>query len=123
MMRRIMARPLSTLSAVRTPVSVSPSSTRVIATAGRIPTTTVTASSTRDNVVEHPTDKGIDDLQRGDVDHHPARTAADDADRQIVLQRQCELVVHVDLDRDQQTIADLQNGDFAHAGYSAFDLG
>src|SRR5262249_42169173 len=39
--------PLSTSSAVRTPGSDSPSSTSVMATAGRIPTTTVRASSTR----------------------------------------------------------------------------
>ena len=41
------AMPFSTLSAVRTPGSDSPSSTSVIATAGRMPTTTVRASSTR----------------------------------------------------------------------------
>src|SRR5215471_9605335 len=40
--------PCSTLSAVRTPGSESPNSTSVMATAGRIPTTTVSASSTRD---------------------------------------------------------------------------
>src|SRR3954447_16486253 len=41
-----MAMPRSTVSAVRTPGSVSPRSTSVIATTGRIPTTTVSASST-----------------------------------------------------------------------------
>ena len=44
----ISAMPRSTLSAVLTPVSDSPSSTKVIATAGRMPTTTVSASSSRD---------------------------------------------------------------------------
>jgi hypothetical protein len=39
--------PLSTLSAVFTPSRVSPSSTSVIATDGRMPTTTVLASRTR----------------------------------------------------------------------------
>src|SRR5262249_29205683 len=42
----MISMPFSTLSAVRTPGSESPSSTSVIATAGRIPTTTVRASST-----------------------------------------------------------------------------
>ena len=40
--------PRSTSSAVFTPASDMPSSTSVIATAGRMPTTTVSASSTRD---------------------------------------------------------------------------
>src|SRR4030095_615512 len=40
--------PLSTFRAVRTPGSESPSSTSVMATAGCMPTTTVSASSTRD---------------------------------------------------------------------------
>ena len=39
--------PFSTFSAVRTPGSDRPSSTSVMATAGRMPTTTVSASSTR----------------------------------------------------------------------------
>ncbi len=39
--------PRSTLSAVRTPGSVSPSSTSVIATAGCMPTSTVRASRIR----------------------------------------------------------------------------
>src|SRR5262245_18111704 len=39
--------PFSTLRAVRTPGRARPSSTRVMATAGRMPTTTVSASSTR----------------------------------------------------------------------------
>src|SRR5580704_286915 len=48
MASRMSASPLSTFSAVRTPVRESPNSTKVMATAGRMPTTTVTASSTRD---------------------------------------------------------------------------
>src|SRR4051794_8779199 len=40
--------PSSTFSAVRMPGSESPSSTSVMATAGRMPTTTVSASSTRE---------------------------------------------------------------------------
>src|SRR5689334_4173975 len=39
--------PVSTFNAVRTPASDMPSSTRVMATAGCMPTTTVSASSTR----------------------------------------------------------------------------
>src|SRR5690348_5445353 len=44
---RSRSMPRSTLSAVRTPGNERPSSTSVIATAGCMPTTTVTASSTR----------------------------------------------------------------------------
>ena len=44
---RSRAMPRSTFRAVRTPGSDSPSSTSVMATAGRMPTTTVSASSTR----------------------------------------------------------------------------
>src|SRR5262245_29872374 len=47
---RSRARPRSTSSAVRMPLSARPSSTSVIATAGRMPTTTVSASNTRDTV-------------------------------------------------------------------------
>ena len=46
--------PRSMLSAVRTPFSDSPSSTSVIATAGRMPTTTVSASRTRDIAAMSP---------------------------------------------------------------------
>src|SRR6185437_12456199 len=42
------SRPFSALSAVRTPVSGSPSSVSVIATAGRMPTMTVSASNSRE---------------------------------------------------------------------------
>ena len=46
--------PRSTFRAVRTPGSDRPSSTRVMATAGCIPTTTVSASSTRDMAAMFP---------------------------------------------------------------------
>src|SRR5947209_3227891 len=53
--------PASTLSAVRTPVSDIPSSTSVMATAGRIPTTTVSASSTRDMAAMLPSIRPINE--------------------------------------------------------------
>ena len=71
----ISSMPFSTLSAVRTPGSDSPSSTSVMATAGRMPTTTVRASSTRAMAAmfaEHPADEGVDDLERRDVDQDAA---------------------------------------------------
>src|SRR5262249_26973243 len=46
--------PFSMSRAVRTPESDMPSSTRVMATAGRIPTTTVSASRTRDIAAMFP---------------------------------------------------------------------
>ena len=46
--------PFSAFSAVRTPSRLSPSSTSVIATAGRMPTTTVSASRMRDMLAMFP---------------------------------------------------------------------
>ena len=53
-----------------------------------------------------------------DLDHDTARPRRDDLLRQIVLQRHCHPVVHVDLDRDQQTIADPHDRNVAHSCYS-----
>ena len=89
----------------------------MIATAGRMPTTTVWASSTAatDAIVEsiRPM-KRVDDLQRGDVDHHAARAGLDDPLGQVLLQRERDLVLQVDLDRDQQDVADAEDRDAVH---------
>ena len=42
---------------------------------------------------------------------------ADDARREIVLERHRETIVHVDLDRDEQELAHSQDGDSVH-GYT-----
>ena len=58
--------PRSTFSAVFTPVNDSPSSTSVMATAGRMPTTTVIGvehAGDGSDVVEHAADEAVDDLQ------------------------------------------------------------
>src|SRR6185312_14402428 len=66
------------------------------------------------DVVEHAADEGIDDLQGRDVDHDAAGARRDDAVGEILLQLHRQAVVHVDLDRDQQAIADLEDRDLAH---------
>ena len=106
--------PRSTVSAVRTPGSDRPSSTSVIATAGRIPTTTVVGvehARHRRDVGEHPADERVDDLERRDVDQHAARAGLDDPLGQVVLQRQRQPVVHVDLDRHEQQVPELEDRD------------
>ena len=118
-MLRIIARPLSTFSAVRTPVSAKPSSTSVIATAGRMPTTTVTASSTRDIAAMLFSMRPMKESTISSADMSistPARAIGHDPLRQIVLQRHRQPVVHVDLDRDQQALADLEDRDFSSYG-------
>ena len=111
------AIPLSTFSAVRTPGSVSPSSTSVIATAGCIPTTTVCRvehARHRRDVRDHAADERIDDVERRDVDEHAARAGLADARRELILQLHGEPVVHVHLDRDQEEITQPQNRDAIH---------
>ncbi len=119
MMFRIIARPLSTFRAVRTPVE------RQAQLHQRDRDRRAHADDDGDrveharhggDVVQHAADEGVDDFQRGYVDHDAARAIGHDALRQIVLQRHGQPVVHVDLDRDQQAIADLQDRYFAHPG-------
>jgi hypothetical protein len=70
----------------------------------------------RRDIVQHAPDEGVDDFQGRYVDHDAARPIGHDALRQIVLQRHGEPVVHVDLDRDQQAVADLEDRYLAHRG-------
>jgi hypothetical protein len=55
-------------------------------------------------VAEHPAHEGVDHLQRRDVDQHCPGARGDDSLREVILQRQRQLVVHVDLDRHQQEV-------------------
>ena len=109
--------PLSTFNAVRMPLSDRPSSTSVIATAGCIPTSTVSASSRLAMpamLASILSDKRIDDLQRRDVDQDAARASFDDSFREILLQGHGEAVMHVHLDGDQQELTHLQDGNSVH---------
>jgi hypothetical protein len=68
----------------------------------------------RGNVAQHPADERIDHLESGDVDQHAPGVGADDLRREVVLQRHRQAVVHVDLDRDEQVAAHLENRDAFH---------
>ena len=100
--------PASTFSAVRTPGSDKPSSTSVMATAGRMPTTTVCASRMRDIAAMLPSMRPMNESTISSAEMSistPAARVATILLREVVLQRQRELVVHVDLDRHQQEVA------------------
>ena len=93
--------PRSTSSAVRTPGSDSPSSTSVIATAGRMPTTTVSASSTRDIAAMLASMRPMNESTISSAEMSistPRAPRLDDPLGQVVLQRHRQPVVHVDLD-------------------------
>ncbi len=83
-----------------------------------MPTTTVSASSTRGDGRDrgdHPADEAVDDLQRRDVDEHAVRAGLDDPLGEVLLERERDLVLQVDLDRDQQDVADAQDRDALHS--------
>src|SRR5579883_2817798 len=63
----------------------------------------------RGDIVQHSPDEGIDDFERRDVYHHAARMGLYDLAREVVLQLDRELVMHVDPDADQKAIRDLEN--------------
>src|SRR5579864_8707632 len=71
------------------------------------------------DVVEHAADEGVHHFQGRDVDHHAARATGDDLGCEVVLQRHGQAVVHVDLNADEQTVADLEDRNLFHAAYSA----
>ena len=110
--------PRSTLSAVRTPGSDMPSSTSVIATAGRMPTTTVSASSTRDIAAMLPSMRPMNESTISSAEMSistPRAPVAAMRVGQIVLQLHRQPVVHVDLDRHEQELAHLEDRDAFHA--------
>ena len=85
----IRAKPLSTSRAVSTPGNERPSSTNVIATAGRMPTTTrprVENPRHRRDRRQHPPDEAVDHLQRRDVDHDAMGAGFTTRFGQVVLQ-------------------------------------
>lgn len=65
-------------------------------------------------VADHASDERIDHVERGNVDQDAARAVFHDAARQIVLQREREPVVHVDLNGDEQEPAHRENRNAFH---------
>src|SRR5205085_6426917 len=68
----------------------------------------------RGGVRKHPADERIDDVERRDVDQHAARAMLHDLLRQLFLQRDRGAVVHIHLDRRDQTLPNLQNRNALH---------
>ena len=109
--------PRSTFSAVLTPVSDSPSSTSVIATAGRMPTTTVSASRMRDiaAILSSMRPMKLSTISSAEMSiSTPRASCATILAGQIVLQRRRQPVVHVDLDGDEQRVAELEDWNAVH---------
>ena len=108
----------STFSAVRTPCSDSPSSTSVIATDGCIPTTTVSASSTRDIAAMLPSMRPMNESTISSDEMSistPLAAVSAISFGEVFLQRQRQPVVHVHLDRDQEELAHLEDRNAFHA--------
>ena len=108
--------PFSTLRAVRTPVSDRPNSTRVMATAGCIPTTTVSASSMRAIAAMVLSIRPIKEstISSPEISISTPRAGLDDVRGQLILQRQRQLVMHVHLDGDEQEFLHLQYRNAVH---------
>ena len=66
------------------------------------------------DVGDHASDERIDHLERGDVDQHAPAGMPLNRIGEVVLQSQGELVVHVDLDGDEQELAHAQERDALH---------
>src|SRR4030095_10737905 len=66
------------------------------------------------DVGDHAADERVDHVERRDVHQHASRALLGDPRSQIVLQRERELVVHVDLDGDQQERSHLEDRDAFH---------
>ena len=66
------------------------------------------------NIPDHAPHERIDHLECGDVDEDAARTLGLDRIGQIVLQAQRQLIMHVDLQRDEQELAHPQYGNAIH---------
>ena len=63
---------------------------------------------------DHPADEAVHDLEGGDVDQNAAGAGLDDALGEVLLQREGDVVLQVDLDRDQQDVADAKDRDALH---------
>ena len=67
------------------------------------------------NVGDHAADEGVDHFQRRNVDEHAFGALLLDRAGQIILQLQRQLIVHVDLDGDEQELAHPQYRYAVHA--------
>ncbi len=79
-----------------------------MATAGRMPTKTVVASSTRDIPAMFPIMRPMNESTMSsdrNVDQHAASSGLADAIGQVILERGRQTIVHVDLNRDQEKVA------------------
>ncbi len=104
--------PFSTSSAVRTPGNDSPSSTRVMATAGRMPTTTVSASSTRDMPAMLPIMRPMNESTMSSAEmsiRTPRASVRAIRLCEVVLKGHGQPIVHVDLDRHDQEFSHPQD--------------
>src|SRR5262249_11851784 len=66
------------------------------------------------NVRQHAADEAVDEIEGGDVDQDATSATGNQLLREVILQGKRELVVHVDLNADQQASADLEDGDVLH---------
>ena len=88
-----------------------------MATAGRMPTTTVRASSTRAMAAMLPSMRPMKESTISSAEMSistPRARASTIALGQVVLQRHGQPVVHVDLDGDQEAVAHLEDRDALH---------
>ena len=88
-----------------------------MATAGRIPTTTVCASSMRDMAAILPSMRPMNEstISSDEISTSTPRAPVSTIrERQVVLQLHRQLIVHVHLDRDQQVRAHLENRNAFH---------
>jgi len=74
------------------------------------------AAPARGGYDEHPTYEAVDEIKCGDVNHDTACAGLNELLREIILQRHCQLVVHVELDADKQAPPDLQDRYLLHGG-------
>ena len=114
--------PDSTFSAVRTPGSDMPNSTSVMATAGCMPTTTVSASKTRAMAAMFASIRPMKESTISSEEisiSTPLAPGLGDLLREVVLQGHGQTVVHIHLDGHQQVVAHAQNRNALHQASSA----
>src|SRR6185437_6305595 len=69
---------------------------------------------------QHPADKGVHDLHRGDVDDHPVGAGGGQFVRQVFLELHDALVLQVDLDGDEERCPDLEDRHAVHQAGPGF---
>src|SRR6185437_3680470 len=66
------------------------------------------------DIVQHTADKAVDDFKRRDIDQHAAGVMRDDLAGQVFFQRGRQPVVHIDLDRDEKRVPELEDRNAVH---------